>query len=456
WAYTTDIMTASIVAAPVTGRYVKITLPDIYVAALSEIRVIGDGSVTPPPAVGTKIPYVAKGIPAVSFVNGVSDKGTTKVTYAAGNFTVADDVTSFSFIDGTVLKTVTKSDSAWGEILVQDAANSLIKGDAYTVNVTPTMANNDSGHDLLTNGGIGGTNYAEGWFGSQDTSKAPEVVVTLKGETAIDTMSAYFLRDIPNGVGLPGATVQFWTSMNGTDWTKLGETALPKYEKSQGAIDTNVISEAIVTGTSVNAKFVKVSLSGADWVYLSEVAAFGAGPVTPPIGDSSVLSGMTYTTDADRNDGDNGVHLDAGGTMLTDGARAASTGNWHSPEFAGFTKPAGTESGAPFTLTFDSFDKVKTIKELNFEFAQRTGSAIHVPETVVIEFKDAQGVWGNPTTATFTGEATADHRILSRSYTIGTPVEAYGMRMTFSVAAGWGWMFVDEIEAIGTNGAAIV
>ncbi len=193
-----------------------------------------------------------------------------------------------------------------------------------------------------------------------------------------------------------------------------------------------------------------------------EGAVDGTMAIPAPTETSNVLLGVTYTTNITEGDGQfQPEHPDANGSRLTDGIKATTNGSgldWSNPAYVGLTK------NPEIVLTFDDLGGGKSIESINLGFIQNLPIMAYVPKAVKVEAKDAEGAWSEVKTANFKGESTGDNKVYEESITFDSPVVAYGLRFSFTPDAyeiedpfapkadgTWGWLFIDEIEAIGKD-----
>ena len=187
-------------------------------------------------------------------------------------------------------------------------------------------------------------------------------------------------------------------------------------------------------------------------------------PTSEPVTSTNVLSGLKYTTNISEGNGQfQGAHPDAEGVKLTDGIKATNNGgnlDWYNSAYVGLNR------NPEIVLTFDELGGAKSIESINMGFIQSIPIAAFVPRTVRIEVKDADGNWTVAGTANYKGEGIEADKVYEESYTFDSPVEAYGLRFSFAAdpyntetfepmeikdTGNWGWLFIDEIEAIGTD-----
>lgn len=193
-----------------------------------------------------------------------------------------------------------------------------------------------------------------------------------------------------------------------------------------------------------------------------EGAVDGTLAIQVPAESFNVLSGVTYTTNITENDGQfQPAHPDADGSRLTDGIKATTNGSgldWNNPAYVGLTK------NPEIVLTFDDLGGGKSIESINLGFLQNLTIAAYVPKAVKIEAKDAEGAWSEVKTANYQGESVGENKIYEETIVFNSPVVAYGLRFSFTPDAyyteepfapkedgTWGWLFIDEIEAIGKD-----
>ena len=178
-------------------------------------------------------------------------------------------------------------------------------------------------------------------------------------------------------------------------------------------------------------------------MFLDEVRIIGTESVSD---DGNVLSGRTYTTNwADANY--HGSAPDSSRTKLTDGQRATGTWDWN--RVAGFNKN-GSE---PVTLTFD-LGSTKRLSKVGFSGWDNNASGVRNPSHWKVEYQNAAGNWltlcdADLGRASVSGEEVPfqfDYLVPS-----GEAVVAQKLRLTLTHDASSGTMFLDEVEAWGSE-----
>ncbi len=250
----------------------------------------------------------------------------------------------------------------------------LAYGSNYECSSAPNSSYPDEDYRSLTDGITGeGTIYEEAWSGWAAEVNPVSITVDLGALQSFDKISVTSMEG-EGGVTYPEYLI-FEVSDDGKNFDEVHTGTIPDNAPSPGKYEYVYKSDAYI-----NAQYVRITFPANVWVFISEIQIFGEETVFPD--NNNILRGVKYETSLEKDDFFAG-YTDVKKQRLTDGYYAKSA-SWTSPANVGFYEEGD--------FTFE-FDEEKTFTEIRFDAFQNELPKVSLPTEIVIENKNANGVW---------------------------------------------------------------
>ncbi len=255
------------------------------------------------------------------------------------------------------------------------------------------------------------------------------------------------------GITDPGeATINVSISNAGEVFTDVGTLTAGSETAPGGDWKKRIFSKEFAE--SLNARYVRLSYSGTNYAWSSEIEVFGVAsdlqlPDTP-LGNGNLAYQQSYTASglyADENG--NNPYPDENGTSLTDGRYTVSTGEFDDTGFAAFHRSSDFYATNGYAAITVDLGKYYAFDEFDAYVASDYHSAagIVAPSVVSVYVSTDGSKWrkaGDATIENSTTEPTAKATLV--------PASAIGGRYVqyrFVCVENLNWIMVAEVEAYG-------
>ena len=323
----------------------------------------------------------------------------------------------------------------------------LALGCSYESDIPASPSYPDDNGNKLTDGVVASTDYKDSnWVGFYYSGSIDNtnIIVDLGEERLISALEIDALNAESVGITYP-RYVAFSYSEDGDLWSEPVQVETPSCPAAE---EVHTYSYAL--DVPVTARYVKVIHSIDWWTFFTEIRVLGEQIIEDD--PNNIVRGLPYSTslkdgDAETGEGDfHKDHSDVERARLTDGVKALRP-IWKDSGTVGFHTPTDEAvTDKRIDLTFE-FGGVKEFQQIQFSSYKEEMENIYHPSAILVEYKDADGVWQQSYEGNMPLFDTAKGDFV---FVVpdGESIAAQAVRLTLTAGSDDSFIFIDEVEIL--------
>ncbi|MBC8560816.1 DUF4855 domain-containing protein [Fumia xinanensis] len=320
------------------------------------------------------------------------------------------------------------------------ALTNLALGCSYESDISASPDYPDDNKDKLTDGVVASADYKDSnWVGFHYSGVIDntDIIVDLGEARLISVLEIDALNAEGVGITYP-RYVAFSYSEDNIRWSEPVQVETPASPEAD-----EVHTYSYTLDVPETARYVKITHSIDWWTFFTEIRVWGEQIIEQ--NPNNIVYGLPYTTSL-REEDFHRDHPDAQRERLTDGVKAIRP-IWKDSGTVGFHTPNDEAiADKSIDLTFD-LGGLKEFQQIQFSAFKEEAENIYHPSAILIEYKDADGVWQEAFEGNMPVFDTAKGDFV---FVVpdGEFIAAQAVRLTLTAGSADSWLFIDEVEIL--------